>query len=720
MLRTFSVNQIYLRNNKSIRVKENTRYSGKNPAQAVKKVFTQYIKKCPKRTRVLHINLRESTHGSSDRVYRYEVRRVKLEKPVVRFPGTKKEFTIHNQISVKSLGIVKPKPLRKQTGSGDNVILDLLKHPSFQRFKSVPRKKGWDLVKEGVKQKCFSKDEKTRLRCFQAIGNTYGVKYTGTLAQFKLDQDWWKKTITPKFLNNLIGKSKIKYGRGPGDTDTEQSTQLKGWNTDENFDQDAVEVKNNGEDEASSDDNESENGEDEASSDDDESEVDDTNEMEEVYQSWSYAKLAAIVLFISITASMYTYWGKGGITQMESDIVNFFDNTPVPEGWVEGRCTFPDCRDFDINRCVNLDFLGPLCSWGTINDGKTLVNKFQNKNMNMASMRTTLYRLIYSIGGSSFFINWRNVLKNFDKDSTLMKQNLRNWVENVRKLMKEIWGNELKGWEYDRDRWFNKITAVKKIEGVKSRRLREALECIFLSHIKGKPEKAIDKFRELTGQPKDVVKTLKKGKGLRFFQNYMERLEKPRKKIEKDMDNLYKNLKFWNTDAIHLVMDVLNDTVKQKRENVERTTKSQKANTKEIDGENIERLKTGVQSLLKVVVDGSIAHLSGGPYAAGRALYVGIIHQIVNKIGHTDDAPTRLKQLEEALNKYGENQKKTKGLETVIKDVLPFAFPNEIERERFTQNIKLIRENKEGMEIMQKDFPEIYAKIKENLKMVGK
>lgn len=715
MIRTFSVNHVYLRNNKSIRVKENTRYSGKNPAQAAKKVFTQYIKKCPKRTRVLHINLRESTHGSSDRVYRYEVRRVKLEKPVVRFPGTKKEFTIHNQISVKSLGIVKPKPVRKQTGSGkmtDKVILDLLKHPSFQRFKSVPRKKGWDLVKEGVKRKCFSKDEKTRLRCLQAIGNKYGVKYTGTLAQFKLDQDWWKKTITHKFLYNLIEKSKIKYGRGRGGTDTEQPSQLKRWNLNDTVDREATEVKNNGADETVADNN-SENGDDEASSDDNESEngadetsleeKDDTNEMKEVYQPWSYTKMAVIFLFISITAGMYKYWGEG-VAQAESDFINWLDITAEPDGWKEGHCAFPNCREYDTNNCL---FNWGFCLPGTTVAGQDLVGSWRIKNENMLKMRTKIYGLLGTLGGAAVVM--RKMLNKYDNDRSIMIKNLRDWVELVRNLMMKIWGPQLSGWKYSRNR-SGKITAVTKIKGVYSKRLRLALECIFLAHIRGKPDEAFDKFSKVWVLRESIRKNLK-GKGLKFFNTYLATGEHSRKNIETLMNNLQDSMKEIKNNAtetaINAVVKATPEVLEQHRENQKYANQENRAIVKKND----EITKSHLMGLLRSTIEVAFGFFSGGTDQALRVLCMGIVHQLVNKLGGNKDDESALFKLNKALENYDESKEKRKKLDEVIKNVLPRAFPNEERRNKFTTNIKLIRENKEGLEIMLNDFPKIHAEI---------
>lgn len=111
--RTFSVEQITTLQKQKLKVSKTSRYTGKTPAQAAKKVFTTYKKttKCHK----LHIYIRETTRGRKKNIFHYLVQRVKKNTPIIRFKGQPNEFTVKYEIQIKSLGIISI-PDKKQQG----------------------------------------------------------------------------------------------------------------------------------------------------------------------------------------------------------------------------------------------------------------------------------------------------------------------------------------------------------------------------------------------------------------------------------------------------------------------------------------------------------------------------------------------------------------------------------------------------------------------------
>lgn len=111
-MRTFTVVQVNTLKNSKLSLKsEESRFKGNTPVQAAKKVFTQYIRNT--RNYKLHVHIREISKKSS-KIYSYLIQKIKLEKPIIRFKGQRKEFTIRYSIEAKS--IASPKILEHQVG----------------------------------------------------------------------------------------------------------------------------------------------------------------------------------------------------------------------------------------------------------------------------------------------------------------------------------------------------------------------------------------------------------------------------------------------------------------------------------------------------------------------------------------------------------------------------------------------------------------------------
>lgn len=79
------------------------RYMGSSPAAAARKALSYHC--AVKRIRgrcALYVKLRETTRGSKGKQFTYLLHRVKLGTPVVRFPGTAREFRIRYETNVKA------------------------------------------------------------------------------------------------------------------------------------------------------------------------------------------------------------------------------------------------------------------------------------------------------------------------------------------------------------------------------------------------------------------------------------------------------------------------------------------------------------------------------------------------------------------------------------------------------------------------------------------
>lgn len=94
------------------------RYKSTTPLGAAKKAFTQVFKKT--RLKKIFITLQETTSCSSKKKFCYELKRTKLEKPVVRFAGTEREFTINYSVQGKPLKIGKNNPAQQKGGNMNN------------------------------------------------------------------------------------------------------------------------------------------------------------------------------------------------------------------------------------------------------------------------------------------------------------------------------------------------------------------------------------------------------------------------------------------------------------------------------------------------------------------------------------------------------------------------------------------------------------------------
>ena len=112
------------------------RFRNKTPAGAARKAFTEYCR--IKRTRgrcTLIVVIKETTRGSSGRVFAYKLQRQKLADPIIRLEGTDREFVIEHKSTIKSLksvpsdcvkpgqtrGRMKKRTARRKLTSGNNV-----------------------------------------------------------------------------------------------------------------------------------------------------------------------------------------------------------------------------------------------------------------------------------------------------------------------------------------------------------------------------------------------------------------------------------------------------------------------------------------------------------------------------------------------------------------------------------------------------------------------
>jgi spore coat polysaccharide biosynthesis protein SpsF (cytidylyltransferase family) len=80
------------------------RYMSSTPVSAAKKAFNQHCNaKSIRGACVLVVAVKETTRGSLNKTFTYEVHRKKLEKPVILLKNTPNEFKVHYKTSAKSL-----------------------------------------------------------------------------------------------------------------------------------------------------------------------------------------------------------------------------------------------------------------------------------------------------------------------------------------------------------------------------------------------------------------------------------------------------------------------------------------------------------------------------------------------------------------------------------------------------------------------------------------
>lgn len=102
-LRSFTVIGAFNTNGCPTKVRKNTTYKGKTARGAASKAFTELCRvKNIRGVATLYVVLREKTRGSTMKTYSYFLKRQKLQKPVVRFKGTEKEFSLLYKNIIKS------------------------------------------------------------------------------------------------------------------------------------------------------------------------------------------------------------------------------------------------------------------------------------------------------------------------------------------------------------------------------------------------------------------------------------------------------------------------------------------------------------------------------------------------------------------------------------------------------------------------------------------
>ena len=80
------------------------RFINKTPAGAARKAFSEFCR--TKRIRgvcTLVVTMKETTAGSSGKVFTYRLNRMKLKNPVIRLEGTKNEYVIEYATKIKSM-----------------------------------------------------------------------------------------------------------------------------------------------------------------------------------------------------------------------------------------------------------------------------------------------------------------------------------------------------------------------------------------------------------------------------------------------------------------------------------------------------------------------------------------------------------------------------------------------------------------------------------------
>ena len=118
-MRTFTVIGAFTSKGCPTKFRKNTTYTGKSPSAAASKAFTELCRvKKLRGVATFYITMREKTQGCSDKEFSYLLRRHKLDKPLVRFEGTKKEFTIKYKNTIKSSAVPSKSTKCKGKSSG--------------------------------------------------------------------------------------------------------------------------------------------------------------------------------------------------------------------------------------------------------------------------------------------------------------------------------------------------------------------------------------------------------------------------------------------------------------------------------------------------------------------------------------------------------------------------------------------------------------------------
>ena len=82
------------------------KYVSKAPVASAMKAFSSFCR--AKRIRgvcTLFVTLKETTRGSSGKLYTYKLNRLRLKKPIIRFEGTNKEFVVEYTRKAKSVKV---------------------------------------------------------------------------------------------------------------------------------------------------------------------------------------------------------------------------------------------------------------------------------------------------------------------------------------------------------------------------------------------------------------------------------------------------------------------------------------------------------------------------------------------------------------------------------------------------------------------------------------
>ena len=99
------------------------RYTGKTPVSAALKAFNQLCR--VKRIRgvcTLNVTVQETTRGSEGKKFTYKLNRMKLDKPIVFFKGTPKEYSIKYKSVAKSVDADKVTPCKRTDGKTSGVM----------------------------------------------------------------------------------------------------------------------------------------------------------------------------------------------------------------------------------------------------------------------------------------------------------------------------------------------------------------------------------------------------------------------------------------------------------------------------------------------------------------------------------------------------------------------------------------------------------------------
>ena len=99
------------------------RYTGKTPVSAALKAFNQLCRvKKIRGVCTLVVTVQETTRGSEGKKFTYKLNRMKLDKPVVLFKGTDKEYTIKYRNVAKSVDADKVTPCKRTDGKSSGVM----------------------------------------------------------------------------------------------------------------------------------------------------------------------------------------------------------------------------------------------------------------------------------------------------------------------------------------------------------------------------------------------------------------------------------------------------------------------------------------------------------------------------------------------------------------------------------------------------------------------